>query len=157
MIVAAGLGKIVEKRLGSLVAMAAKDLNTDHLSQEARGDMVGRAAEKAAGEFRPLGHRSSPLYQFGMAPRQLPAAMDAGVAAARWRRKGQAFDILRPRLVIIERSGRLCGVAERWMCGDVLDSFPVDVDLPAVAQAREVVGPGLDVPVFGHRRRSHSP
>src|SRR5204863_316956 len=79
--------------------------DTDDLAQEAGGDMVRRAAEKSAAEFGPFAHRSAPLDQLLIIARHQPATVDpcVTVAAGALGREGQALQIFRSRLKIVQR------------------------------------------------------
>ena len=125
--------------------MAAEHLDADHLADQAGGDMVGGAAEKAAGQFGPVAHCAAPLDQLGMIARQMPAAVDpsVAVAAGAFGGEGQALEVLRPRLVIVQRRRGLHRVAEGRMLGHVGDALAVDIDGAPVAQRAQVVLPGL--------------
>src|SRR4029077_1904375 len=105
----------------------------DYLAQQTGSDMIRRPAEKTAGEFRPFAHRTPSVDQLLMTARQLPAAMDAGIAPGGWGRKGHALDIFWPRLIVVERCRRSRCIAECGMRGDVGDALAVDIDLAAVA------------------------
>jgi hypothetical protein len=109
--------------------------------------MVGGAAEKAARQFGPFAHRAAPLDQLGMAARQMPAAVDPPVAVAvpAFGHEGQALEIFRLRLVVVERRRGMHRVAEGGMGRDVGDALTVDVDGAPVAQRAQVVGPGFHV------------
>src|SRR5207248_1014907 len=133
--------EIIEQGLGASLAVPAEYLDTDDLAQEAGGDMVRRAAEKSAAEFGPFAHRSAPLDQLLIIARHQPVTVDpcVTVAAGALGREGQALQIFRSRLKIVQRGRGPHRVAQGGVRRDVGDALAIDINGPPVAQRAEMV------------------
>ena len=103
-----------------------------------RGLVVGRAAEPAVAELRPLGDGVAAGDGF----LDILRALEVGVrhaAVARVRRHQQLVLVLGIVQRVVKARDHACGIAEGRMRGDVLDALAVDVDLAVVAQRLQIL------------------
>src|SRR5262249_62144976 len=106
--------------------------------------VVGRRAPDNPGRLLgPDNQRLPALPELLMVSWLLPAAVDPSTACRRL--EGQPLDIFGTSLKVVERGRRSDGVSEGRVGCDIGDKGAVDIHGTAIAQRREMLGPGLTV------------